>query len=557
MQSNLNPHAPSQVLAVAFSAYRAGKLIETEQLCRQVIAATPDVFDALHLLAIVQSRLGRKEEALEIYDRALVLQPHHAEALSNRGATLHDLKRFEEALASYDRALAAQPDLAQALCNRGVTLQAQNRPEEALSSYDCAIAVRPDYAKALSNRGATLYALQRFKEALVSYDRAIAAQPAYAEAHLNRGVCLNELQRFDEALESHDRALAVRPNYAAAHCNRGVTLHELKRFGEALASYNCALAVRPDYAEAHFNEGLCRALLGDYRRGLELFEWRWEAEQKKDKRNFVQPLWLGADDIVGKTILLHAEQGFGDTIQFCRFAPLVAARGARVIMEVPRPLHLLMGSLSGVAQVISRREPFPVFDVHSPLLSLPLAFGSQLETIPAAVPYLRASPQSLAQWNARLGPKRRARVGLAWSGGPAHRHRSMRLGALSPLFDVDATFVSLQKDVPPHDIDILRNRSEVLDFSDELTDFSETAALISTLDLIISIDTAVAHLAGALAKPAWVLLPFVPDWRWLLDRDDSPWYPTARLFRQDETRAWDNVIARVHAALGDFVTRHP
>jgi tetratricopeptide (TPR) repeat protein len=617
----------SQALSRAISAYNAGKLVEAEQLCQQLINAKPDLFDALHLLAAVQSRLGKKdmalasfgralkvrpdsaeafsnrgltlhalkrleealasydralkvrpdfaeahfnrggtlrelqrfEEALASYDRALKVRPAYAEALYNRGNTLHELKRFEEALASFDRALKARPDYADALSNRGVTLHELKRFADALASYDRALKARPGHAEAFSNRGLTLHELQRFEEALASYDHALTVRPDYAKAHFNRGVTLHELRRFEEALASYDRALTVRPDYAEALSNRGATLHDLRRFEEALASFDHALTVQPDYAEAHYNEALCRLLIGDFDRGFDKNEWRWESEQRrKEKRNFVQPLWVGSNEIGGKTILLHAEQGFGDTIQFCRYAPLVAERGARVILEVPRPLDQLMGTLAVAAQIVSRGDPLPIFDIHCPLLSLPLAFGTRLETIPSATPYLRASSQSVMNWDTRLGPKpkRHPRIGLAWSGRPTHKNdhnRSIRLGSLLSLLDINATFVSLQKDVRSDDATVLKDRSDLVHFGDALENFSDTAALISNLDLVISVDTSVAHLAGALAKPVWVLLPFVPDWRWLLDRDDSPWYPTARLFRQNDARAWDSVIARVHAALYELV----
>ena len=381
--------------------------------------------------------------------------------------------------------------------------------------------------------------------------------PNYAEALYNRGNTLHELKRFEEALASYDRALAVRPDYAEALYNRGLSLHELKRFEEALASCDHALAVRPNYTEAHWNEALLRLLTGDFRRGWVKYEWRWKNESlAPPKRNFSQPLWLGAEALAGKTILLHSEQGFGDTIQFCRYVPLVAERGACVILEVPRPLRELMSTLTGAEQIVSSGDPLPDFDIHCPLLSLPLAFGTRLETIPAATPYLRASSQSLMNWDTRLGPKRHRRIGLAWSGSPMNRNdqnRSIRLSSLLSLLDIEATFVSLQKDVRSDDVTVLKDQGDLLHFGDALDNFSDTAALISTLDLVISVDTSVAHLAGALAKPVWVLLPFIPDWRWLLDRNDSPWYPTARLFRQDDARAWDAVIARVHAALYELV----
>jgi hypothetical protein len=293
-------------------------------------------------------------------------------------------------------------------------------------------------------------------------------------------------------------------------------------------------------------------LTGDFDRGWQKLEWGWYTAQLKNlKREFSQPLWLGSDEIAGKTILLHGVHGFGDTMQFCRYVPHVVERGARVILEIQEPLRELMGTLPGAAQIVSRGEPLPDFDLHCPLLSLPLAFGTRLATIPAQTPYLRASLQAVTEWNARLGP--RPRIGLACSGRPEHNNdhnRSMKLSTLlSPLAGCDATYVSLQREVRTDDLPVLQGRSDILHFGEELKSYADTAALIANLDLVISVDTSVAHLAGALAKPVWILLPYIPDWRWLLDRDDSPWYPTACLFRQDETRRWDNVMARVHAAL--------
>ncbi len=618
-------HTLSQAFSRAVSAYNAGKLVEAEQLCQQIINAKPAFFDALHLRAVVQSSLGEKEAALASYDRALKVRPNYAEALSNRGVTLQELKRFEEALASYDRALKVRPNYAEALSNRGLTLQELKRfeealascdraltvrpdfaeahsnrgltlhelkrfedalasydraltvrpdysealfnrgntlkelkrVEEALASYDRALTVRPDYAEALSNRGNTLKELKRFEEALASYDRALTVRPDFAEAHSNRGLTLHELKQFEEALASYDRALTVQPDYAEALSNRGVTLKELKRFEEALASYDRALTVRPDYAEAHWNESLLRLLIGDFSRGWVKYEWRWKNESLAiPKRNFLQPLWLGADALDGKTILLHSEQGFGDTIQFCRYVLFVAARGARVILEVERSLQEVMTSVAGATQVIAKGDLLPDFDFQCPLLSLPLAFGTRQDTIPSATPYLGVPVQAAKNWQARLGPKARSRIGLAWSGRPEHKNdknRSISLRSLIPLLDIEATFVSLQKDVRTDDATVLQNQTNLLHFGEALQNFSDTAALISNLDLVISADTSVAHLAGALGKPIWVLLPFVPDWRWLLDRNDSPWYPTARLFRQDDARTWENVIARVHAALHEFV----
>ena len=524
--------------------------------CDKAIALEPDLAMAHHNRGTALEDLKRPEEALASYDRAIQLRPNFASAHCNRGNILQALTRYEEALASYDRAIHIRPDFTQAHYNRGNVLQALNRYAEAVASYDRAVALRPDFAEPLSNRGNALLRLGRYEEALASYDRALELRPDFAEAWSNRGALLQEMRRYDEALASYDRALALLPDYSGAHSNRGLALHHLNRFDEALAAFKTAYTVSPDNVEAHFGEAQTRLLLGDFERGWEEYEWRSRGQQmRNEKRSFTQPLWRERDAIAGKTVLLYAEQGFGDTMQFCRYVPLVAERGARVILEVQDSLRELMTSLAGTTQVLAMGSPLPDFDVQCPLLSLPLVFRTRLETIPSAVPYLRASAQAVADWEAQLGPKRRLRIGLAWSGRPTHKddlNRSIGLDALLPLLDIDATFVSLHKYVRAADAVVLKERSDLSHFGDALRDFSDTAALISNLDLVISVDTSVVHLAGALAKPVWVLLPSTPDWRWLLDRDDSPWYPTARLFRQDHTRAWDSVIARACRAAGIY-----
>jgi tetratricopeptide (TPR) repeat protein len=518
----------------------------------QALVLKPNYFDALNNRGVTLHELKRFSEALASYDRALVLWPDHAGALNNRGITLHELKRFDEALASYDRALALQPDGAEPFSNRGNALRQLKRFDEALASYDQALALKPDYFDALNNRGVTLHELKRFPEALASYDCALALRPDHFAALTNRGVTLHELRRFDEALASYDRALAIRPDYAEALFNRGVTLYQLKQLDEALVCYDLALAVNPDYVDGHFNKALLHLLKGDYDAGWREYEWRWRRWKEQNltpfKRDFTQPLWLGQTAIEGKTILLHAEQGSGDTIQFCRYAPLVAGRGARVLLEVPVQLKDLMASLVGVAEIIAGQDKPPDFDMHCPLLSLPLALGTRVESIPAQVPYFTVPPESLRRWAGAVGPKRNLRIGLVWSGSSGHKGdaiRSISLRSLLPLADLDAEFVSLQKEVRGDDATALKERGDIVHFGDELNTFADTAAVIANLDLVISVDTSVAHLAGALAKPVWVLLPFLPDFRWLLDREDSPWYPTARLFRQQAPGDWSGVISRV------------
>jgi len=578
---------------VGLGHMQAGRHLDAQLCCQQALALDPNHADALHLMGLLSldarqydhalewiSRAirqepkavyltslgstlvnqGRTDEALKAFDKAVQLKPLDADLWRNLGAVLIEVKRPADAILSFQHALKLNPRHWDAANMAALLLYQSERFEDALAYYNLCDELKPNHFQTLQMRTLTLHRLRRFEEALTDNGRALSVRPDDAEALNNRGIILRALNRFDEALASYDRALAVRPDYAEALYNRGITLDGLKRFDEALASYDRALDARPDYVEAHWNEALLRLLTGDFSRGWAKYEWRWKNESLgKTKRNFAQPLWLGEDAIDGKTVLLYGEQGFGDTIQFCRYVPLVAARGARVIVEVAGPLQELMrSSLAGATQVISKGNPLPDFDYQCPLLSLPLAFGTRLETIPSPTPYLHAPEQASKAWQTRLGPKTRSRIGLVWSGNAAHRddhNRSIGLRFLSPLLDIGATFVSLQKDVRDADTAVLREREDILHFGDALKDFCDTAALISNLDLVISVDTSVAHLAGALGKPVWVLLTYVPDWRWLLERDDSPWYPTARLFRQNDARTWDDVIARVREALLEFIER--
>jgi tetratricopeptide (TPR) repeat protein len=531
----------------------------------RAIALRPDYVEALLNRGNTLKELRHYDEALASYARVLAIDPKSAQAHGNCGAVLHELDRFDEALASCDQALALRPDLAELHAIRGNALCGLKRYEEALISYDRALALRPAIAEVHFNRGNALHELRRFEDALTSYERALALRPDHVEAHYNRGNALHLLQRFEEALTSYQRALALRPDHAEAIANRGATLHDIKRYDEALESYQRALALRPDFADAHYNEAICRLLLGDFDRGWKKHEWRWQTAQLRNaKRNVPQPLWLGSEEIEGRTILLHAEQGLGDTIQFCRYVPLLAGRGARVILEVQRPLRELMTTLSGAVQVVSRGDPLPPFDLQCPLLSLPLAMATRLESIPSVAPYLAAGESKTRAWQKRLGADHKPRIGIVWAGSPrkelpgANRidsQRSIAFDQLAPLLQLaECSFYSLQKgDDAVRQLRASCWRHAVVDWTDDLADFSDTAALMQNLDLIISVDTSVAHLAGALGKPFWLLNRYNTCWRWLADREDSPWYPTARLFRQDSSREWAPVIARVAAALSDHV----
>jgi tetratricopeptide (TPR) repeat protein len=523
----------------------------------QAIALKPDYADAHHSRGVVLRELGGLEAAVAAFDRSIALRPDHPEAHYDRGLALRALGRFEAALRSYDQALALKPAHAEALNNRGNVLTDLKRYEEALQSYDAALRVRPGYAEAWSNQMPALAALKRPEAALAACDRALALRPEYAEGHNNRGGALYEFQRLDEALASYDRALALEPDYATAHTNRGVLLTQLRRLDEAMESFDRALAISPADPEAHFQQAMCRLALGDDDRGWPQYEWRWRTRQfEAAQRDLAAPPWLGRDDLRGRTILLHGEQGLGDVLQFCRYAPKVAERGARVVLEVFPVLQRLLGRLEGVAEVVPRGEPLPPHDLQTPLMSLPLALGARPQADPA--PYLSADPGDIARWAARLEGDGALRVGVCWAGGArpdepiAHtidKRRSLPLKAFAPLAEVEGVrLYSLQKGPPTAELADWTG-PEIVDLTAELKDFADTAALVANLDLVIVCDTAVAHLAGGLGRPVWILNRFDTCWRWPADRDDTSWYPSARLFTQASAGDWDGVIARVRVEL--------
>jgi tetratricopeptide (TPR) repeat protein len=529
----------------------------------KAIALNPGYAEAFNNRGVALKQLRRFGEALASYDKAIALKPDHAEAFYNRGVVLQELKQLDEALASYDKAIALKPDHAKAFNNRGVTLKKLRRLDEALASYEKALALKADYAEAFSNRGNALKELKRLDEALASFDKAIALKPDCAGAFYNRGNVLQELTRLDEALVSFDKALTFKPDYADAFNNRGVALSILGRPAEAEASFRGALHLRPDFADAHNNLAYALLLTGRFEEGWTEHEWRWRAKHMSGGlRNFSAPLWNG-EAIGDRVILLHAEQGLGDTLQFCRYVPLIAS-AARIVLEVQAPLVRLLSQLPGVMAIVARGDSLPTFDVHCPLLSLPRVIGTTLDTIPASTPYLAADPALAADWRKRLAGLDGLLVGLVWAGGrrlgfpdlvAADRRRSIALDTMEPLRDISGvSFISLQKDGPADQAANPPRGMVLHDFTANLHDFADTAALVDGLDLVISVDTSVAHLAGALGKPVWLLNRFDTCWRWLLNRDDSPWYATLRQFRQPSPGDWNSVICGVRDALQRLAT---
>jgi tetratricopeptide (TPR) repeat protein len=544
---------PAALLNMALGLHQQGQLASAKTHYQDLLALDPRHFDGLHLLGVIEYQHGNYAAAAALIRQAIEIKPAQAGPYSNLGLVLRAQLRHDEALECFAQAIERQADHAEAHNNHGNALRSLLRYEEALSSFQRALQLKPDYAVAYSNRANVLQDLKRYPEALENYAQALRYRPDYAEAHNNLAHALRHLNQTEAALASCARALQLQPDYAAAHLNAGNILQDLLRHQDALACYQRAEQLQPDYAEAHLNEALCRLTLGDFAPGWEKYEWRWaSATHRGLRRDFSQPLWLGHTSLHGKTLLLHAEQGLGDTLQFCRYVPQIAALGATVVLEVQAPLRHLLQSLAGVTQVVVQGEALPPFDFHCPLLSLPLALRTELPTIPAQTPYLRADQAKIEAWRRRLAAYPRPWIGLTWSGNPTHvndHNRSIPLAELAPLFQADASFIGVQTQVGEADRDAFA-RFGMIDVGGALHDFSESAALLACLDQLITVDTAALHLAGALALPATLMLPYNADFRWLTGRADSPWYPTVTLVRQPQRGAWHEVAAQVAARLG-------
>ena len=509
---------------------------------------------AYNNLGVYLQSLGRSDDAAAAYQQALALDPDFPEAWGTLGVAHLTADRPAPAFEALDRAVALRPDYADAWTNRGTALQKLNRLDEALESFDRALAQRPDAAAIWTNRSLALQGLRRFDESFEASAKAVAmGQGEDADSWNNHGVALQTLHRYDEAVDAYDKALTADPSGASAWNNRGLALQGQGRFEDAIASFDRAIALKPDYADAYWNKAIALILTGDYAAGWPLFEWRWKRSEPgaEPATDYGTPPWLGETALAGKTLLLHAEQGFGDTLQMLRYIPILADQGIRVTLIVPEPLIELANTVRGLSAP-ARAEGLMGFDAHTPLMSLPLAMGTGLDTVPADVPYLHAPEDARRRWAQRLGPARRRRVGLTWSGNPGHRNdhnRSLPFEALGPLLGADVEFHALHKDYRPADLAAMRADGRVIDHAAELDSFSATAALIEQMDVVIAVDTSVAHLAGALGKPLLLLLPFVPDYRWGLSREDSPWYPTARLIRQERPGDWAGAVRRALEAL--------
>ena len=554
------PDSPEALNNLGAALKEKKQFDEAIALFRRAVSLRPDYPEAIYNLGVALQELDRPEEAIAAFRQAVALRPNFAKAYNNLGCILFEQTRLSDAAEAYQRAVQAKPDFADAWHGLGCVYQELGNREQATAHYHRALAIEPNLASTRYNLGRIAQEEGRADEAITHYTKAWSLQPDLVEAANNLAVLLQREERWEAAKQVLTDALRSRPDYANTHNNLGNVFQDLGRYDDAIASYRRALSLQMDYPEAAWNLGLLRLAGGHLADGWPGYEARLRMAGAMIDSGHAQPPWDGSD-LNGRTILLHAEQGYGDTLQFIRYAPMVRDRGGRVLLRCPSALHRLLEGQLGIERIVGSHEALPAFDVRCPLPSLPGRFKTTLQSIPTDVPYIRVERTLEAQWQARLSRESgKLKIGLAWAGNPTHvrdKHRSMPLAALAPLarFAPDVRFISLQKGEPAGQARMPAAPIQLLDYTSELNDFADTAALIANLDLVIAVDTAIVHLAGALAKPVWVLLAIPTDWRWMLDRQDSPWYPTARLFRQPKRGDWETPLAQVVDALADLLGR--
>jgi tetratricopeptide (TPR) repeat protein len=570
-----------------------GKLTDAAASYEQLIRVQPQSADGHFLLGSVCTAQGKRDQALDHYRQALQIQPGHAEALNAVGVALAQQRRLDEAVSHLRAACLSRPDFAPAHYNLGVALAEQGKPEEARTFLEQALRLRPDYAQAhyglgnvlasqgqrdpaiaclrealrlapgygeaYNNLGLNLVQAGRPAEAVPLLEQAVRLRPKAAEAHNNLGLALADLGRFAQAKAAYREALGLRPDYTDAVCNLASACKEQGRLEEALAGYQIALWQQPNLPSTHWNRALALLQMGAFEEGWAEYEWRWRRKGHGPRR-LPQPAWDGSD-LAGKRLLIYCEQGLGDVLQFIRYAALVKKAGAEVVVECADFLMPLLGRCAGIDQLVAEGTPLPAFDVHAALLSLPHLLGTTLASVPAEVPYLFADPERVERWREELAGLEGFKIGIAWQGNRQHpwdRHRSFALACFEGLARLEGVrLVSLQKGAGAEQVGQLRGRFPVLELPTEedaaRAAFMDTAAVMQHLDLVISADTAIAHLAGGLGVPVWVALSAITDWRWLRGRDDSPWYPSMRLFRQKTLGDWEGVFDRLAAELNRLI----
>ncbi|MCW5979875.1 MAG: tetratricopeptide repeat protein [Bryobacteraceae bacterium] len=547
----LEPNHAETLLRMGRSLAARGLLDDAIQLFLHARRLAPNEPNAHLDLGLAFARTGKLDEAAASFGEALWLRPNDPQAAFELGNSLHMLDRLVEAEQAYRRVVALEPRHPDAWFNLGVTLSRRSSFLEAIAAYEAALEIRPSHAAAHNNLANLRQAQGKLDEAIAGYQAALRLEPANLDTRYNLGLAFQERFRFDEALDAYDDVLSHQPDHVEAQNNRANTLLALGRPREAVEGYTLAIRRQPDHLEANFNRGIARLLLGNFAEGWQGYEWR-SRQTNAPRRDFEQPLWDG-EPLTTQTLLVHAEQGLGDAIQFVRYLPLVRERCARVFFECQPRLVPLFAGLSSIDGLIARGSPLPDFDFHIPLMSLPRVFETTLETIPSDTPYLAINPDLVGYWRRRIGFPGRRKIGLVWGGNAGFKNelrRGLPLETFRPLAALrDVALFSLQRGPQARQLEALPPGMKVHHLEPEENQITDTAAILHVLDRVITVDTMVAHLAGALARPVWTLLSFAPDWRWLLDRPDSPWYPTMRLFRQPREGDWETVVHRVAAEL--------
>ena len=530
-----------------------GDLNKASQSFKKVTELNPNYTNGHNNLGVTLKNQGKLDEAIEAYNKALSLKPDHAEAYNNMGNALQDQGKLDEAMASFNKALAIKPDYAEAYNNMGTVLKDQGKLEKAIASYTKALSLKPDYAKAYNNMGVTLQEQGKLDEAIEAYKMALAIKSEYAEAYNNMGTVLKDQGKLDEAIEAYKMALAIEPDYAEAYNNMGSIFQEQGKLEKAITSYNKALSLKPDYAEAYYNMGNAYNLKGEIQKGLELFEYRFKKQKVPSRAPREKLHWNGSEPIKGKEFLVYEEQGLGDIIQFCRYLPTLVKQGAKVTFKVTQKLHAILQTMDSGVTLSTTDADEGQIDFEAPLMSLPHLFKTHLKTIPSMNPYLYANHGRTKTWGERLHTDR-FKIGICWQGSKSKIDigRSFPLSLFEGISKApNVELISLHKGEGEHQIKDISFDLTTLgaDFDADQDAFLDTAAVMMNCDLIITSDTAIAHLAGALGCQTWVALKHVPDWRWMLDRSDSPWYPTMTLYRQKNPGDWACVFEAINRNL--------
>jgi len=545
------PNNPQLLGSLGMALLQSNNLKEGCLTLEKSLRADPNQPNTIFNLALGYEKQNRFQDALLEFDKAIKLQPRFNEVYIQKVKVLIKLKEFESAINIADQIILTNPTTSIALLDKGICLHNLNKDSDAIEIYNQALIYDKENPALLNARGISELALNKFEDAILSFKNSIQVNGANPQPWNNLGLALHRLNKFDAAIASFDKAITINSKYADAYSNRGRSLQALKQIEKALDDFNMAIKIESRHPDAHWNKALLKILIGNYEEGWKLYEWRWKSFSEKWARHYQQPLWLGEESLKAKSILIYPEQGYGDFIQFFRYIPMLQALGAKVILETPTPLVHLINTSSSEVEIIESGKNLPKFDFQCPIMSLPLALRTKIESIPDVFPYLSVAPEKIKLWQTRLGTKTNKRIGIAWSGSKDHKNdhnRSITLSQLSSLFEMPFEFHSLQKEIRESD-QFYFEKSSIKDHQADINEFSDTAALIENIDLIVTVDTAIAHLAGSLKKTFILLLPYNSDYRWMLDSKSTPWYPSAIILRQGEIGSWSKVISELKTIL--------